>query len=532
MTKAMWLIALSSVPLALSGCTDGGPALGSSGVETPVGVYAAPDSPSASNGPGMYGLRQTMVGRLPETGRTDILMEDARGRHIAAILHTDQGDLIWVDGALRPQRYAEIVGVALSQDGSVCASLVKVGSRCAMVLNGRSGPPCDEVGCVEFSPDGTRCAYTARRGCLWHAVTDGKIGPGYEDVGPISFSQDSRSVAYVAHAWNGSCVVFNGARGRSFDCISDLQLSPDGRRWAYVVGGSTCCLLLDGKRLSKYSVTAGPIFSPDGRHVAFISGDDEEETVVVDGRKYAEAGKITEGHPFQERLGPLPIFSPDSRHVAYVAGREMSVVMEDGLPRYRHSYVEPESVVFSPDSSHLAYFAFNNGVRHAVVDGRHCSAYDAKSDQAPVYSRDSRHLAFIGARGEKRFAVLDGTAGPEYDEVRDIVYSPDSDHVAYAAEVGSQSGAQAFFVLAGMRSPACEIAGFACGPEPSFDSDGTLHWLGLQDGRLYRVTVSVGLSDRCQHSGQTQSCILPRRDRRTPDAGRGIWQGALVTVGS
>ena len=78
-----------------------------------------------------------------------------------------------------------------------------------------------------------------------------------------------------------------------------------------------------------------------------------------------------------------------------------------------------------------------------VVDGQAGAAYDKVGCAELVFSPDSKHVAYRAQIGEKWFVVLDGQAGGEYDQI-----------------------------------PVIKL---------SFNGDGSLDYLAVKDGTLYRV---------------------------------------------
>ena len=171
----------------------------------------------------------------------------------------------------------------------------------------------------------------------------------------------------------------------------------------------------------------------------------------------------------------LPIFSTDNRHTAYIrryirgnTGKDW--VIHDGKPGPKYERII--DFTFSPDGSRYAYIAqmlvedlsgppseyfsiglsryYRNGkpsylkndlIKVVVIDGRSSREYDAVGNT--VFSPDGRHLAYMAMSNEKQFLVLDGQKGQEYDRV-------------------SKNG-------------------------PSFTPDGTIEYLAIKDGTLYRV---------------------------------------------
>lgn len=58
---------------------------------------------------------------------------------------------------------------------------------------------------------------------------------------------------------------------------------------------------------------------------------------------------------------------------------------------------------------------------------------------APAFAKDGLHVAYPAANGAGVSVAVDGVDGPVYDQVEGIVFSPEGNHVAYAARRGRNS---------------------------------------------------------------------------------------------
>jgi len=107
----------------------------------------------------------------------------------------------------------------------------------------------------------------------------------------------------------------------------------------------------------------------------------------------------------------------------------------------------------SPDLKRLAYFNWSWGKQSVVVDGRQGKEYDDIGYGALSFSPDSKRVAYVAGTAYKRFVVVDGQEGKHYDGIHihyfavpfgntgvpDLIFSPDSKHVAYIAAIGNKS---------------------------------------------------------------------------------------------
>jgi Tol biopolymer transport system component len=187
------------------------------------------------------------------------------------------------------------------------------------------------------------------------------------------------------------------------------------------------------------------------------------------------------------------LFSPDSQHLAYAAEvwkerRGKRFVVLDGEPGPEHEGVG--MLVFSPDSKHLAYQAMGprSGEWAVVLDGEPGPKY--RYVGAPVFSPDGRHLAYCAQFAHSGdVVVVDGQQGPVYSQVSQPAFSPESQHLAYWACWWAGGRYKAAVVLDGCLSPECDaVLGHKC----LFRRDGTLEFLALKDGVVWRVRRQVG----------------------------------------
>jgi WD40 repeat protein len=105
------------------------------------------------------------------------------------------------------------------------------------------------------------------------------------------------------------------------------------------------------------------------------------------------------------------------------------------------------SMILTPDKRHVAYVAPNGDKKQLFVDGKSCGPEfeGVFLENSFVVSSNGLRIAYTiakedtnnpcntcGPQGKWR-AVIDGQAGPEYDRVTSIAFSPDGSRVAYGA---------------------------------------------------------------------------------------------------
>lgn len=197
--------------------------------------------------------------------------------------------------------------------------------------------------------------------------------------------------------------------------------------------------------------------SPDGRRFAAIGRTNKNRwLVVIDGKA---------GPEFEELAGGAGVtsvsFSPNSKHVIYSGFRSEKgwIVVLDGqeLPHGAH---------LSHDFEHFAYITTRGSERYVmVVEGQEGPEFRQIGE--PVFSPDSQHMAYAARRGQKWIMVVDGKEGTEFQDVRDPMFSPDSQHIAYYAERGQRG----VMVLDGKEGPEFEYKQQEGYLQPMFSPD-------------------------------------------------------------
>ncbi len=455
---------------------------------------------------------EVKVGELPDESRiSGNPLVDENGWHYGVAVLTPGGKSLWLDGKYGPE-FQDFVDAHVSDVG------LQYDYR--------------------FSPDGQQLAYGARLGGKCLMVRDGKPDQAGDDVNRPTFSPDGRHLAYVMERDGQSRVVLDGVPGPACDIVcGQIYFSPDSRRIAYIVShGKETCLVVDQKELPDWPGPWNPVFSPDSKHIAYTS---IKGFAVLDGRK---------GPEFPGNMCWGPVFSPDSSHFAYTLGkrtqeewRERAFVDWQSLPLPNHG-TGVWHTVFSPDLKRWACIAKMGDKERVVVDGKESplleGAYgltfssdnrrfaymaetitgwvmvvDGKQEAEidlgpshPYFSPNGQRLAYIAGRGPLWSMMVDGKPGPKFKGTRGHVgmlsyeqelsaltapkFSPDSSHVAYAALLGDKWG-----VLFDNKPLAAKYEKIIFGG-PSFRADGTLEFLGIRQGVLYRVSTKQITSSR------------------------------------
>lgn len=258
--------------------------------------------------------------------------------------------------------------------------VMKDGGARRIVLDGKAGPPYEQIDYAVVSPRGGRYAYAAKRNQAWFTIIDGREFGPYHRTAPLSFSPDATRVAFAIDNGDGDVRVR----------VDGIEHGPfhDNLRSLYITGGF--------------------VFSQDGAHFAFrtsiTENGENRRCLVVDGKC---GRRVTEAGP--------PYFSADGAHVAYWAkprGEKGLLLIVDDEVVGRSSkdstewlfrldqMLEDYGLPFAPDREHLLFVSTNNGGDlQVVVNGIADAPFDKLGGLA--FSRDGTHWAYVGTR-EKR----------------------------------------------------------------------------------------------------------------------------------
>jgi hypothetical protein len=85
---------------------------------------------------------------------------------------------------------------------------------------------------------------------------------------------------------------------------------------------------------------------------------------------------------------------------------------------------------------------------HVIIDGKRVPGYDDVAWRSLRLSADGKHYAFVNNQNGKQVCVRDGVAGAEFDKIgreesAGLVFSPDGQHLAYAATKSSDQSSTA-----------------------------------------------------------------------------------------
>ncbi len=183
--------------------------------------------------------------------------------------------------------------------------------------------------------------------------------------------------------------------------------------------------------------------------------------------------------PFLEKLldtfeGDIPrwIFFSVASHVAYEVNSPAGHrVIYNGVAG--DDFTSVERMGFSSDGRTLSYLGKSEAGIHAVIRDRNFGPYRSVgcgrigSPNPLVISHDGKHVAFHVRTEQGHFMMVDGKPEGPYDDVDQPVFSPNSNHLGYAANRGGEykdsvynvSGGKWFLVLDGKKGEEYDSVG-------------------------------------------------------------------------
>jgi hypothetical protein len=319
-------------------------------------------------------------------------------------------------------------------------------------------------------------AYVIKRGEKWHVMLNGKLGPPYDQIGNnIIFSRDKKHMLIRASRGRYDFIVLDGIEGKERGSITEnsYAFGPDGKPAYVMLDGRGRWVVIGDIENGPYDYVLGEIkFSEDGKRNAFVAERDRQRFVVIDG---------VEGPKFDDITLDIR-FSGDGRRYSYAGkrgGKQYAVI--DGVAT---AYDEISSLVFSPDGKHLSVCARRGENWLTLVDGVEQGTADIRISRI-IFSPDSRRFAGWaqkGVKGDRQLIVIDGVPGQTYDGVSDLQFTADNRHVIYIAE----RAGKVMVVLDGVESN--EYDNLLTGPQ--VDKDG-LFVLATRAAEYLRVEIKI-----------------------------------------
>jgi hypothetical protein len=294
-------------------------------------------------------------------------------------------------------------------------------------------------------------------------------------------------------------VVVDGQPQGDYDGLAGLIFSPDSQHVAYRARfGGKEHVVVGGETGEHYDAVRDLVYSPDASRVAYRAQADGRWFIVVGDRQGKAYDAIQDGSL---------VFSADGRRLAFVArtGKASSVVT-DGTQSRPYPTIEG-TPVFSPDGKRMAFVArkarfarlpFLGGPRAVVEDGREGEA--AAGIKQVTFSPDSQHLAYAARHGTQWSVLLDGeprAADAGYEDLGDLTFAPAGGPGGSRLAYGARSGERYFVVVDGSEGTAYDgVVIGAAGGRISFQSSHSLRYLALKGDDLFAIEETLQDAER------------------------------------
>jgi len=127
-----------------------------------------------------------------------------------------------------------------------------------------------------------------------------------------------------------------------------------------------------------------------------------------------------------------------------------------------------------------------------VVGGKKQKEYSAIGANTLIFSPDSQRVAYaarVGSGRYRKFVVVDGKEGKKYDNISEgsLSFTPDSKKAAYAARKGSNG----FVVVDAEEGSQYDDIVTRAGGRIVFDSPDRLQYLARKGSRIYLVEERI-----------------------------------------
>ncbi len=337
--------------------------------------------------------------------------------------------------------------MSISPFGAHLAAAHMQGSRYVVRVDGVDGPRFEEIipianNYIVFSPEGKHSAYLGRQGQQYVVMVDGKqaitLSNGGSTVGmDLYFGPQGKHWFFTAMDTNGHPQMW--CDGQTVPaCQGQIHpaFSADGSRYAYAGkadADNKPILVVDGK-VADY-VGQFPQFTADGQHVVTLAQVPGAVAVLMDGKPDAQASEIRNVTVAPQGDGYAAVVRDQDDKTGHTQYRV--VLNGKTVPETTYDGNGGEPVVkFSPDGKHLAVICTPKQytTSYVVADGKKGDDYPNIDPKYLMYSPDSAHLVYEAQVGSNFFIVRDGQESDAFNEPMDITFSNNGQHVIYLGE--------------------------------------------------------------------------------------------------
>ena len=220
------------------------------------------------------------------------------------------------------------------------------------------------------------------------------------------------------------------------------------------------------------------------------------ESIPVDNESTQNANTVnsSESQRAAERAEAPRKISPKPERPSPVITNVSSeiIITERRVAQVNTSSWLPETLVVSRDSRRVAWVTTVSGFLgivskcSVIVDGVERKPY-ANVTKTIIFSPDSQRVAYGAQVGEKWIAVVDGEEGKVCSGISDgtPIFSPDSQRVAYEAHAGDKW----IVVVDGVEGKGYD--GFLRGSQITFDSSERFHSLAINGNDILLLTARI-----------------------------------------
>jgi WD40 repeat protein len=336
-----------------------------------------------------------------------------------------------------PEQYISTFrNVAFSPDGRNVAYVAKSTAKELVFFGDSTGKLYDRIGYPIFSSDGRLFAYSAVTGEQSRAVVNNQEDPPHDSVmNDIAFAPDSHNVIYTATDNGKARLVVNGVEGKTYDRIDDLVFSPNGERFAYAARKNNNVLVVEGATEGKsYLAVENLKFSPDSKNLYYAGYrskvyPQQEETLVtngVEGKWYSAIGHY--------------VITKDNKIVMMAKQGDETFIVTDGKEGQRYErgggYFALSGLVVSPDGKKFGFTVNVQNNTYFVLGDQKEKEYQGIREL--TFSPDSNTHAYIASQNKESFAVVNGKEGKKRaDSLAQIYIGAENKIVYRALEAGS-----------------------------------------------------------------------------------------------
>jgi hypothetical protein len=364
-----------------------------------------------------------------------------------------------VAGTVHP--HARIEHLQFHPDGSAIYVL-RTGHRSCVVVHGKPGPAFEEigrdvgqrgdlyqVGLPAVDPASGRVCYIGRRAGAWHVVIDGRPGPAYDELGHVVYGEGTYPSGFPRFVGGGHVAfrgrrgkawfqVLDGTRGPAFEAVGAISCSADGAHFVYPARDhGRWVMVRDGRVVAGTEGTMRAVLGPAGRRVARIVRAGERVREVIDGIGVGAWDEVY-----------YAAFTTDGAHLLTLGCVDGPVDYALGIDgRVLRSQGQGEFEIHHAPGGQWGHVGNRDG-EHVMIRGVAGPTFDRVTGLC--FSPDGRHWAHEASPdGDRHLVVRDGAPSRLWDLVWEPVFSPDSRRLAYGASLGDR----AFLVVDGEVGP-------------------------------------------------------------------------------